>query len=625
MQLLTPTWLLLSALAIPIILLYMLRLRRKQARVSSTFLWMQVLREQQANTPWQKLKRNLLLFLQLLILTAMIFALTRPAVETIVVASGSVIIILDASASMNATDISPSRFDSARVTISTLINQLPSASQVTLILAGHTPKTLIAGESNKTLLQNALADAKAAQGETDWFAAFSLAAGAAQINQLETTTVIVSDGGLPQSGLPSLPGETRYIPVGESAENIGITALALRNAQNTPELFAEITNFGKTNHVVTISFYFGQELITARKMEIKGSQAKSLTLDKLPKESGVYTASISIDDTLQPDSFSLDDTAYAVYQSASARRVLLVSKGNLFIEQLLASLPNIQPFRALPAQDGSLQIPNDPFDLYIFDGISPAELPSGNLLFINPSSNPLFTVGAIYKDIKDIQVRENNLTQFVDFSNVHILQAHSIDAPNWADELITTDQGALVFAGETDSRRIAALTFDLRESDLPLQVAYPILFSNLINYLVPPTAFDATQSLKPAESITIIPNTFANQIAVVAPNQKAIAFDANQNIVFSDTQDIGYYAVNFLSEKKTSVEYFAVNLFSLEESNIAPRDSIKVGKSQITPTVSEKIGQRELWKWLAALALIILMIEWQVFHRREITFKRLNV
>ncbi len=625
MQLLTPTWLLLSALAIPIILLYMLRLRRKQARVSSTFLWMQVLREQQANTPWQKLKRNLLLFLQLLILTAMIFALTRPAVETIVVASGSVIIILDASASMNATDISPSRFDSARVTISTLINQLPSASQVTLILAGHTPKTLIAGESNKTLLQNTLADAKATQGETDWFAAFSLAAGAAQINQLETTTVIVSDGGLPQSGLPSLPGETRYIPVGESAENIGITALALRNAQNTPELFAEITNFGKTNHVVTISFYFGQELITARKMEIKGSQAKSLTLDKLPKESGVYTASISIDDTLQPDSFSLDDTAYAVYQSASARRVLLVSKGNLFIEQLLASLPNIQPFRALPAQDGSLQIPNDPFDLYIFDGISPAELPSGNLLFINPSSNPLFTVGAIYKDIKDIQVRENNLTQFVDFSNVHILQAHSIDAPNWADELITTDQGALVFAGETDSRRIAALTFDLRESDLPLQVAYPILFSNLINYLVPPTAFDATQSLKPAESITIIPNTFANQIAVVAPNQKAIAFDANQNIVFSDTQDIGYYAVNFLSEKKTSVEYFAVNLFSLEESNIAPRDSIKVGKSQITPTVSEKIGQRELWKWLAALALIILMIEWQVFHRREITFKRLNV
>ena len=70
MQFLTPFAFALSALAVPIILLYMLKLRRKQTQVSSTMLWEKLLREKQANAPWQKLKRNLLLFLQLLILAA---------------------------------------------------------------------------------------------------------------------------------------------------------------------------------------------------------------------------------------------------------------------------------------------------------------------------------------------------------------------------------------------------------------------------------------------------------------------------------------------------------------------------------------------------------------------------
>jgi polyferredoxin len=74
----------------------MLKLRRTQTRVSSTMLWEKILRDKQANTPWQKLKRNLLLLLQLLILAALVFALARPALRTRVVASGEVAGLLDA-------------------------------------------------------------------------------------------------------------------------------------------------------------------------------------------------------------------------------------------------------------------------------------------------------------------------------------------------------------------------------------------------------------------------------------------------------------------------------------------------------------------------------------------------
>ena len=618
MQFLTPIGFTLAALAAPIILLYMLKLRRKQAQVSSTLLWERLLRDQQANAPWQKLKRNLLLFLQLLILAALVLAFARPALQTPAVASGSVVVLLDASASMNATDVSPSRFEAARGIVQTLIDGLSGDSRMTLILVSGTPRALAASETDHAVLKKALSDAAPTQGSADWQSAFALAAGAAHGEQ-NVTTLVVSDGGLP-SGLPSLPGEVRYVPVGTAADNLAITALALRPSAKGPELFAEVTNYAANAHAVTLSIYLGEKLIDARQFNLKADASQSLTLDNLSTTPGVYKAHISRpDNNAAPDAFPLDDTAYAVYQASSARRVLLVSTGNLFLEQLLASLPGIQPFRALPGKDGAPQIPNEPFDLTVLDGVVPAQLPPGSLLFVNPVSNPLFQVGAPFKDMKNVQVRENPLTRFVDWSNVHVLQAKTVQLPSWADALITTDAGPLVFAGAADNRRVAVVTFDLRESDLPLQVAYPILFSNLINDLVPPGAFDAAQLLRPGDSLSIAPQSGVDQVVVASPSNVAYTLAPGAiGYTFTNTDELGYYAVNFISKDKSTAEYFAVNLFDPAESDIRVRPAIQIGRTAVTSAAPEKIGLLELWPWLAGLALLVLLIEWQAYHRRSL-------
>jgi hypothetical protein len=598
----------------------MLKLRRKQTQVSSTMLWEKILRDKQANTPWQKLKRNLLLFLQLLILAALIFALARPALQTKVVASGTVIVLLDASASMNATDISPSRFEEARKSARALIDGLSSDSSMTLILVGQTPQTLIASETDKSLLKSALNKVQVTQGTVDWNAAFALAAGASRSNS-KSTVVIISDGGLPESGLPSLPGDVRYISIGESNNNLSISALALRASKGKPQLFAEVKNHSDKNRTIIFSLYIGNELFLARQMDVAAHSQNSISLADLPTASAIYKAHISNpEDVSAPlDSLSLDDTAFAVYQASSARRALLVSEGNLFLEQLLASLPGIQPFRALPAADGTLQIPNEPFDLYIFDGYVPAKLPNSNLLLINPTSNPLFNVGESFKEINNIQVKEHTLTRYVDWKTVHVLQAHKVTLPNWMTVLIESDSNPLVFAGEKNGQRVAALSFDLRESDLPLQIAYPILFSNLINYLAPPSAFDSSQSLQAGESLVITPQTDAKQVVVASPSNQIYTLAPGQNM-FSQTNELGFYAVNFVTENSNRAAYFAVNLFAPSESDIQPRTELHIGTQSVTPAVSKQIGLQELWKWLAGLALLILMIEWQVFHRKKISF-----
>src|SRR5512138_571189 len=158
MNFLTPTFLALAALAVPIVILYMLRLRRREVPISSIMLWQRLMQDREANAPWQKLRRNLLLLLQLLILAALVIALARPFIPVPSVAAGSVALLLDASASMNATDMpgGATRFEAARSQARSLIGDLASSEVMTIIVAGPTPDVLSPPSGDQAALRAAL-------------------------------------------------------------------------------------------------------------------------------------------------------------------------------------------------------------------------------------------------------------------------------------------------------------------------------------------------------------------------------------------------------------------------------------------------------------------------------------
>ncbi|HNB50644.1 MAG TPA: VWA domain-containing protein [Anaerolineales bacterium] len=625
MSLLTPLFLLLSLLAIPIIVLYMLKLRRKEVEISSTMLWQMVLRDRQANAPWQKLRRNLLLLLQLLILAGLVFALARPAVPVPAVATGSVIVLLDASASMQATDVQPSRFDAAVDVVRGVIASLNPDSTMTLILVADQPEILLAGENDKNLLTEALAGAAPIQGTVDWQAALALAAGAAGRQTVEATTLIISDGGLPTEGLPPMPGQVKYVPIGTSAENLAVSALALRPAAEGAELFARVTNYGDTDRLAILSISIDGTLYTAERLQIPANDSQSLTLTTLPTTSDTGNTSFRYEARLTTaegsesvDDFALDNVAFAIYTPPVNRNALLVSEGNLFLEQLLSLVPNLTPFRVIPDATGQIAIPATPFGVYVFDGVIPGDLPPADVLIVNPPENDLFEVGGVTDQLANPLVAENPLTQFVEWDNVHVSQAKQVNLPDWGRVLINTDTTPLVFVGETGGRRVAVVTFDLHDSDLPLQVTFPILFSNLLNYLSPPNAFDAPNGLVPHQGITIQPEPGVEGIAIASPSgQVYTPLIEDGSVFFQATGELGLYAANYLPADQFPAEFFAVNLFAPEESNIRPATDIRVGLSAVSPQQENELGNRELWPWLAALALVILLAEWWVYHRRQ--------
>ncbi len=617
MSFLAPLALLFALLALPILVLYMLKLRRREVEVSSVMLWQLLMRDREANAPWQKLRRNLLLLLQLLLLTLLVLALARPFFVVPTIARGTVIVLLDASASMNATDIEDgqTRFEAARASVRQLIDGLDNTSRMSLIVAGRQPEVLVSATADKEALRAALARANVTQGPADWEAAFALASGAVRAGRVdESTIVILSDGGLPDD-LPPLPGNVRYVPIGVSADNLAIEALSLRPAGKGVQLFARVANYGEADRTVILSISANGQLFNARRVSVQTGRSADVILPDLPDAPAAYQAKLSLpasaDDAGPVDALPLDDTAYAVYQPPASGRVLLLSPGNLFLEQMLTALPGLQPFRALPGAP----LPTDPFDLYVLDGITDTEkIPLADLLWVNPISSTLFAAGEVFTHTKLLRVAENDpLTRFVDWSGVNVLQARRVQAPTWARVLVEAEGGPLVFAGQVGGRRVAVLTFRLQDSDLPLQLAYPILMANLIEYLAPAQQFSAPDGLRPGETLTIKPRSGESAIAIDDPD--GVRYQApttEAGVLFVNTDKLGLYTV---VSNQSVIGQFAVNLFNPAESDIKPAASIRVGRSDVAATAREEPGQLEIWPWLAALALALLLLEWWVYHR----------
>jgi len=619
LTLLAPAALLFGLLAIPLMVLYMLRMRRRETSFSSLYLWRQALRDMQANTPWQKLRRNLLLVLQLLALLALTLALARPALRTPSLSGQNSVALLDASASMQAVDVSPTRFQAAVQRLHALIDTLPDGARLTIILAGARPVPLVSS-TDRTALHAALQGIHPENGSADWQAALALAAGSVQQNSA-TVLLLFSDGGLPEERLPPFPGTVRYLPVGAQNSNLAVAALAARYRSGNVTLFARIHNYGGQTRRTLLSIYAGETLLHAERLTVPPHGDQSISLSGLPDLPAAYRAQLHPEDE-SPDYLPLDDTAYAVYQPERSRRVLLVTPGNLFLEQVLAALPAIRAYRVGLEAGGQPQslLPQERFDAYVYDGLLPASLPPGNLLLVNPPPNPLFTVGAPYTPTLAASVAEHPLTSGLDWSRVFVGRARRVEVPPWGVPLVQTGQETLVFAGEYRGRRIGVLAFDLHDSTLPLTVAYPVLFARLMDYLAPGLPIRPGTSLRPGETLSLHPGVDTFQLVIVAPEGKQYTLTPQGGaLTFPETYRPGVYAINVFGSARQIIPeqaaYFAVNLFDSGESDIQPAENIRIPHSGGDPLSGAVQGRRELWPWLASFAFLVLLVEWGLARR----------
>lgn len=489
-------------------------------------------------------------------------------------------------------------------------------SEMTIILAQEQPRTVIAHSADKKLLRKALEEIDVTYSTPNWQATFTLANAA--ISTADHSIILMSDGGLSNNDYTLYSSNFEFIRIGQKSENIGINTFSATGTKTGVELFVKLTNYGPQNAILILSIYQGGALIDAERVEIPSSTSLNHVFSGLPDAATSYEARLSPAlGEEQLDYFSADDIAYVAYTPRQTGDVLLISPGNFFLEQFLGAMPDINAFRILPGQIGDL--PKNDFSVYIYDGIFSGNLPNGNLLLINPPPNDLFTVNGATQEFGRVEVKEHSLMRFVEWQNIQIQEIAQIELPIWGESLIESEAGPVVFVGEHEGRRIAVVSFDIHKSDLPLHITFPILFSNLITYLNPPTIFDAPNGIQIGESLNITPGPEVEELTITVPDGHVYNLTSTEGgALFTNTRQPGIYSVS--TNIEDHIEYFAVNLFQPIESKIAPQITLHLSSTGTTSHTQPKSGILELWPLLGALGVLVLVIEWHIYQQRQLPF-----
>ncbi len=616
---------LISALVVgPIIVaMYLLKLRREERKVSSTFLWQRMVRDVEANAPWQRLRRNLLLLLQLLLLLLLALALARPFFRTAGIAGRNLIVIVDRSASMGATDVQQTRLEAAKRQAITLIDQLPDGGRATVIAAGGQMEVPAAATTDRRQLRDAINGITLRNGGgSDLSQALTLAA-ALSSREAESEVAIISDGNVKIPTEIQMPATVRYFPIGEGKNNVAISAMALQPSAAGQTLFAQATNYGPDVANRRMDIYLDGVLFSAYRLTLDPGRDKAIVVE-VPAQ--VRVADARLTDEAQGDALQQDDQAWAVSTAGEGTVVRVVSSGNRFLETGLGLLPGIKvtlvPTSTATFTETAAQVP-----VTIFDGSVPAALPPGSLLFIAPPrSTEFFSVtGQIDFPALRPAPGEEPLLRNVSLSEISVLRANKLVPGSWARVVVDGDGGPLLLAGERDGRRIVVLAFDLHESDLPLQVAFPLLLSNIIGYLAPGSGAEAAQ-LAPGQPLAIPVDASITEVRVTRPDGEAVQVPIqNGQAIYADTEALGPYIVEQRQgERLVSRQRYAVNLFAPDELQIATKPELNVPQVSGLPQAvrDDRVGRQEFWRWLAALALLVLVVEWLVYQRNGIAYLR---
>jgi hypothetical protein len=645
-------WAVLALIPPAIIALYFLKLRRDPVDVPSTYLWRRSFEELNANSLWQKLRRNLLLWLQLLAVLLAALALLRPGWKGSQLAGNRFIILIDHSASMSATDMEPSRLEVAKSRARDVIEQMPAGSSAMLISFSDQARVVQEFTDNRRLLRQRLASIKPTERSTSLAEALKLAAGLAHPGRSESddpeasvttampvTLYIFSDGRLSHVDDFSLGNlEPIYVPLGRpDTGNLAITALSVRRSASGPArllVFVRAANISPSPAKARLELSRDGSLLDAAELQFAPDAAESVVFELADDEPRALTLTLAATDALAGD-----NVAHVAVNASRHGKVLLVTPGNpplawaLETSQAsgLVDMETVNPTRlATEAYRHSADAGD--YDLIVFDRCRPESMPQANTLWIGqipPHSR--WENGESAKRVSAPQILDTEhthpLMQSVQLDNVLIGESLIVKPPAGGRVLVDSTAGALMAIAPRGPFLDLVLGFEIVHSspegdsfntNWPLgKLSYPTFFLNVLSRMGGSVHGDTSSPLRPGQPAVLRGADEGSRVKVTRPAGQNELLQAGRGgtVTFHATDASGIYEV---THEDRRVERFAVSLLDPRESDLRtdPQGSVRIGYVDIAGQANWEPARREAWRGLLLLALAVLMVEWYIYNRR---------
>jgi Ca-activated chloride channel homolog len=470
---------------------YLLSFRRRAARVATAPIWRLV--ASRRRTPLRKL---LALALELLVLLLLCLALADPREEPTPAAPPVYLAVaLDVSASMGALEEDGTRLDQARRLVERLALGLGPRDRLLLLAMDDGCRPLGAFSRDPAALGQALAGLVPSAVAEDVPAALEFASSALLSEAVEAEAVrrlvVVSDRFHP-TGEPDPRLELWQVVVGEARDNLALTAFDLRRrggAAKGSEVFVEVSNLGRRERRVRLALHTRAALLGEEELLVPADGQASRAYFLEPVDDPEIMASlVAPGGAGAADSFSLDDRAFGLVPERVARRVLLVTPGNLFLEKALGLDPSLTLSVRRPEQfdPASLSATGEAaIQAAVFDGVCPAtSVPS---LYFAPPGGPGCPFSVAEEVTAPVLGPVRGDHPVTGDLNLVDLQAQAVRrlVPEPGDlELWSDDGGPIMLARERGGLKLLGVGLDPARSDLPLRVAFPLLLHNTLAWFL---------------------------------------------------------------------------------------------------------------------------------------------
>lgn len=608
-----------------VVVFYILKLRRRPVAVPFSKIWQKILRDKDATSLFSQLKRLLSLLLQLALLALLLLALGDPRAAANLIEGRNIVVLIDGSASMKATDVGPSRIESARERVRAMVRGLSGSDRMLIAQmdAAVTPLSTLTGEISE--LEASVAAVKASDASADF--ARSLRFAADTLRGLPSPEIIVvSDGALSEAADATGPvhlGDIKlsYVPIGLHAKNAAITGFSVRRYpldKSRYEVMLEVTNTGDEAMDVELSLLGDGQLTDLSRLRLNPHEKLPRFYPNLSGASKTLEAKIALGDGTHDD-LPADDRAYARLPERRRARVQVVSSGNMFLEAALLLDEYLDVTTVEPAKYPA----KGTYDVTIFDGVTPSVAAgSGSLLYLDPTgTNVPFEVGKLLSDEVgfDELDAKSPLLRYTALSDVNIARAHVLKGEKDDKIVARSFQGPLLIQGRRAGVKFVALGFDVRESDFPLRIAWPLFLLNTINEFVEEDV-GYISSFRTG-TVWSIPASSASESATLElpdGSKRSVPIKDGRAVFLG--QEAGFYKISTGATPPGGAEdvtMFAANLADPQESAIAPRAKLSVDGRAAGEVGEFKIGvRREMWVYLLLAVLLVTTLEWLTFHRR---------
>jgi Mg-chelatase subunit ChlD len=600
-----PSALLLLGAAIPLIV-FLHSLKPKGLRISTTtfFLWERVLRERPLGTRlgWL-LRNNLLLILQLLAATALIASLADPWLRHFGSASGDLVVVVDLSASMKAKGRGAARFDAARRELLSLVDHLGAGQRMMVIGAGLEPRLLIPFTADQRRLRELARGLEATDTpgrikEAILFAHAFLKRGSPD------RVIVLSDGAFAGADEFAKAGaHLHFVQVDGGKDNVAIVGFEVRrhDTQASPaEIMVHVKNFTDQPVRAPLILSLDGKRLAREEIALGAQDRRVMIFPYDGSFEGQLLARLEIN-----DDFATDNQAYLALTDRAPLKLLYVGPGNPYLSRFMGLFPHVEVSSAPQWQP---ELEQKQFDVMIFDRVAAPALTQGHLILIDTVAPnlPIVLTGKVQNPRVLAPIAKHPLTQGLSLGDLRVQEARRVALRGEGTVLARAAEGALMYALDRGKLRVLFIGFDLMASDLPLRIAFPLLFHNALEWFQPQRLEFPAQTARAGAPITLRLPPSESAVEITAPSGQKDVFSATvAPLIFADTFQAGFYRFKSAAREGR----FAVNLFDEDESQIVPPVNLSSGARQAEPSNAGLELGFSLWPVLVSAVLVVLGIE----------------